>query len=90
MKTSGYKDYRLNPSDDYHKEEIKFLEVFNRNCLTDVDLIVTGVSEGTGFEPNKYLSEDEIKAVLGLVQWLGTKVGINFLRDCGYEKIKEV
>lgn len=89
MKTSGYKDYRLKQDDKYYSQEIKFLEVFNKNYLKDVDLIVTGVGK-SDFMAQKDLNEDEIKAVLGVLQWLGTPVGEGFLRECGYVRSEEL
>lgn len=79
MKTSGFKEYRLKKDDPYHAKEIKALEVFNRDYLEDVDLIVFGQDEGPGARAKDSLSEREEKIVLGLIQWLGTPVGQGFI-----------
>lgn len=81
MKTSGFKEYRLKEGDKYHEKEIKALEVFNQDHLKDADFIVFGQKDGQGFIPNDYLSEREVKIVLGVIQWLGTPVGGGFINE---------
>lgn len=83
MKT-GFKDYRLKANDDYNKDEIKAIEVFNQpNYIDYADFIVFGQKPETGFEPNDYLNDRELKIVISVVQWLGTPVGKSFLREIG-------
>lgn len=80
MKTSGFKEYRLIEGDDYYKEEIKALEIFNRGHLEHADLIVFGQKAGADFlTPNDYLSDREERIVLGVIQWLGTPTGLGFI-----------
>lgn len=86
MKTSGFKEYRLKKDDKYYSEEIKALEIFNRDHINHSDLIVFGQKEGTSMEPNDRLSDREEKIVLGVIQWLGTPVGRGFLNECGFVK----
>lgn len=81
MKTSGFKEYRLKKDDKYYAKEIKALEVFNQNHLEHASSIVFGVKDGTGFYPNDYLTEREEQIVLGVIQWLGTPVGQEFISD---------
>jgi hypothetical protein len=38
----------------------------------------------TGTAPSRYLEEDERVLVTNTIQWLGSPVGQNFLRDMGY------
>lgn len=80
MKTSGFKEYRLNRDDKYYAKEIKALEVFNQDHLQDASFIVFGVKEGTGLNPDDYLTEREERVVLATIQWLGTPVGQGFIK----------
>jgi hypothetical protein len=87
MKTSGFKEYRLQKDDKYYDKEIKALEIFNQDhYLEHASAIVFGVKEGTGFYPNEYLTEREEKIVLAMVQWMGTRVGEGFIRKL-YEEL---
>lgn len=79
MKTSGFKDYRLKENDDYYKDEVNALKVFNEDHIEYVDLIVFGQKGGSFMKPNNNLSEREEKIVLGVIQWLGTPVGKSFI-----------
>lgn len=79
MKTSGFKDHRLIQDDDYYAKEIKALEIFNKEYLSDADLIVFGQKDGTGCRPKDHLTEREEKIVLSVIQWLGTLVGQHFI-----------
>lgn len=79
MKTSGFKEYRLNKDDKYYSKEIKALEIFNRDHLEHADLIVFGQKEGTGMEAKDFLTDREERIVLGVIQWLGTPVGQGFI-----------
>lgn len=79
MKTSGYKEYRLNKDDNYYAKEIKALEIFNRDHLKEADLIVFGQKDNSFMQANDTLSEREERIVLGLIQWLGTPVGQGFI-----------
>lgn len=81
MKTSGYKEYRLKKDDKYYAKEVLALEIFNRDYLSDANLIVFGTQEGTGFDPKDYLSDREESIVLGVIQWLGTPVGRGFINE---------
>ena len=86
MKTSGYKDYRLNPNDPYCEDEINAIEVFNREHSNNMDFIVFGMANGTGRFANDTLSEREVNIVLGLIQWLGTPVGKYYLSQINLKK----
>lgn len=79
MKTSGFKEYRLNKDDKYYAKEIKALEVFNQDHLEHADLIVFGQKEGIGMEAKDFLTDREEKIVLAVIQWLGTPVGQGFI-----------
>jgi len=79
MKTSTFKDHRLNKEHKYYAKEIKALEVFNSDYLEYVNHIVFGMKKGTGMEPNDYLQGREEQIVLAVIQWLGTPVGEGFL-----------
>lgn len=85
MKTSGFKEYRLKKDDKYYAKEFKALEIFNEDYLEHASAIVFGVEEGTGFYPNEYLTEREEKIVLGIIQWLGTRLGEEFIRRLNEE-----
>ena len=71
---------KRNKTDDkYYAKEIKALEIFNRDHLEHVNLIVFGQKEGTGMEAKDFLTDREEKIVLGVIQWLGTPVGQGFI-----------
>lgn len=78
MRTSTFKDYRLN-REYYFSGEIKALEVFNADYIDSMDYIVFGQKEGTSFEPKQFLTEREENIVLSVIQWLGTPVGQGFI-----------
>jgi hypothetical protein len=86
MKTSGFKEYRLNKEDKYYATEIKALEVFNQDYLKDADLIVFGQKDGTCMEAKDNLTDREEKIVLGVIQWLGTPIGRGFIRQLNNEE----
>lgn len=77
-----YKQYRLkdNPTEE------RFLSTFSKFKDIDVSRIVTGTVDGS--TPTKFLDEEEIAIVKGVIQWLGSPVGESFLAVCGFEKIK--
>lgn len=81
MKTSGFKDYRLNRDDKYYTKEIKALEIFNKEYLNEASLIVFGQKEGMGAYPNDFLTDREENIVLSVIQWLGTPVGQGFINQ---------
>jgi hypothetical protein len=84
MKTSGFKEHRLKKDDKYYANEIKVLEVFNRDHLKDASFIVFGQKAGFDFEPVECLTDREEKIVLAVIQWLGTPVGQGFISAFNY------
>ena len=60
----------------------KFVEQMPHNSDA-ISRIVFGTYYGTA--PNDYLNPKEEKIVVSTIQWLGSPIGQNFLRDCGFE-----
>jgi hypothetical protein len=77
----GFNRHRLK-MDDYYHTEVAFMKVMqkwkdqNHNIF---DMAVFGTKHGS--QPADYLSERELKIVASIIQWLGTPVGQNFLKE---------
>ncbi len=80
----GFSGHRLKPDDDYYADEIKLNETFNLWMKRNPrfwDFMTGCNNRGTG--PAGFLSERELKIVATTIQWLGTPVGKDFLREAG-------
>lgn len=88
---TGFNDHRLQRGDEYYSQEVKLHDIANEErWKRQWDLIIFGPSNDFfPSSPKEYLSDKEKRIVGGLLQWLGTPVGESFLRDAGYERIKE-
>jgi len=53
------------------------------NSLDDMSMI--SMSSDDGLRPTKYLTEEEGSIVISTIQWLGSSVGQEFLRENGFE-----
>lgn len=82
----GYKPHRLIENDPYYAKEIAYVEEINKELSYNSDFLRLIV----GKNPTKdyldrldydYLTEDEEKVALSLIQWLGTPVGEGFLES---------
>lgn len=78
MKTSeikGYRHHRLQTDDEYgyYDAEKAFVEEFQKSfpSLRNVENIVGA----------DWLDEGQLKAVVSVIQWLGTPVGKNFVNN---------
>jgi len=85
---TGLRDYRLDWQDGYHDLERKFVAEFNRDHYSDHEraILIYGSKETDTRRPNQYLTEDEEKLIMTIIQWLGTPVGQSFLNKCGFYK----
>lgn len=70
-------------------EEKRFHDEAVNMGNADLSAMVFEPKDG-GLAPSEYLSEREEKIVVSAIQWLGSPVGQNFLRDMGYEKQPEI
>lgn len=84
----GFNSHRLVDGDPYYAEEINFVEKINDEMKFSTNMLAGIVRHGERKGYN-YLTEDEEKIVMSVIQWLGTPVGVGFLYKCGYEKVKE-
>ncbi len=73
---TGYKTHRLQPNDPYYRKEINFVKQINEDMKHDPNCLSNIVGKPL---PKDYLTGEEEKAVLSVIQWLGTPVGQNFL-----------
>lgn len=85
---TGFNAHRLKENDEYHKDEVTFHKLANEKQMIRMwDMIIFGAETNALTHPKDYLSDRERQIVGGVIQWLGTPVGINFLRNAGFEKI---
>lgn len=77
----GFKTYRhaTNPTEKQLHDS--FVEHHNDKYL---DLIVFGSNDGSGMNPSDNLTDREKQIVVSTIQWLGSPVGKNFLRENGF------
>ncbi len=83
----SFKAHRFN---DNPQEKV-FVDEFIKNHSKgdDPHLIVFGHRTGSML-PNDFLSYREKNIVLSTIQWLGSPVGRQFLKDCGYSPSEEL
>ena len=80
----GFNTHRHEKNPKEKELHDKFLKEHNREGYEDMDLIVFGHGS-QGLTPNDYLSDREKKIVLSAIQWVGSPVGQDFLRSCGFK-----
>ena len=76
--------HRLIDNDPYYADEVKLNKIFNEYCNKTTTFggnFWDYMSGSTNNKPNKVLSEDELKLIATVIQWLGTPCGKAFLRD---------
>jgi len=83
MKT-GYNAHRLKENDPYHAKEVTFVKEFNKEISYNNDYMNQIVYKNRRSNnllqiEYDYLTEEEEKIVLSVIQWLGTHVGQSFL-----------
>jgi hypothetical protein len=81
-KRYGYNIHRLKSEDDYYSKEVAFAEAINKELKYSPDMLAQIVGNP---ERKTWLTEDEEKAVLSTIQWLGTPVGQGFLEKVNRE-----
>lgn len=88
-KIVGYVPHRLVEDDEFYKDEVKLNEVFNRYCNMKVPFDGTFwdyMTGSTSNQPNRHLTDEELKLVATTIQWLGTPCGKGFLREANMYK----
>lgn len=78
---AGYNYKRVENTDPYHDKERKYIKVFDDMIEKrgfNIDYL-TGTSPDSG--PNHYLTRDEQKLVVTVIQWLGTPIGQSFIKE---------
>lgn len=70
----------LNP-DSYYDKERKYLSEFEKMVNTGFNINYFGGIEERGTWPLRYLTEEEQKIVVTVIQWLGTPVGNQLIKD---------
>jgi hypothetical protein len=64
----------------------KFMEYFlTQPSRRDLAGIIFGWHSSSQSVPNDYLTEREEIICTNMIQWLGSPIGMNFLRECGFE-----
>lgn len=88
-KKYGYNKHRLRIDDPYYAKEIAFAEQVNEEFkYGNYDFINRIVNKKNELGKFQYLTEEEEKVALSVLQWLGTPVGGNFLEKVN-KRIKE-
>lgn len=82
----GTKKYRFEDNPKEKEFHDKFVEKFDRDHSTRKTLsaIVNGWSDIKQNEPKRYLSPREETICANIIQWLGSPVGMSFLKECGF------
>jgi hypothetical protein len=84
-KMCGFKTYRHNNPKEKELHD-KFIEEFIDDKFScDLSLLVFPATDGSGFNPSDHLSDREKRIFISAIQWIGTPVGQNFLRKCGFK-----
>ena len=71
----GYNRHRLKDNDPYNKKEMDFVKAINEEIKWDRNYLNGMVNS----KERIYLTPDQEKVVLSVIQWLGTPVGQGFL-----------
>lgn len=77
----GYKSHRHANNPIEKQLHDSFVEHHNDGYM---DLIVFGQADDSNTIPKDYLTEREQRIVVSTIQWLGSPVGKNFLRENGF------
>lgn len=80
----GLKKYRHQSNPKEKEMHDKFInEIINSKRDLIHKIIYGTVDEGQNI-PRNYLTDNEQRIAITLVQWLGSHVGQCFLKDCGF------
>lgn len=77
----GHSAYRMNNSDSYNDLERAYFYSFKELCRTGFDINYFGGMNDRGTEAKRYLTDEEKRIILTVIQWLGTPVGQTFLEE---------
>jgi hypothetical protein len=72
----GFNSHRLIENDKYYKKECDFVKAINQELKHNHNFLSQIVNHS---EHRDYLTENDEKIALSVIQWLGTPVGQNFL-----------
>jgi hypothetical protein len=78
----GYNRHRLIEDDPYYETEVKLSKLFNEQQDGFWNTVVFGTDIWN--KPKSYLTDDQMKVVASVIQWLGTPVGKSFLERAGF------
>jgi len=84
----GYKTYRHKDNPDEKTIHDKFVEHISYNEDVISQIAFAPDERTGGMKPSDYLNPREERIVISAIQWIGSPVGQSFLRECGFEKIK--
>jgi len=73
---TGFNSHRLIKDDPYYAKEIAYVEAINNEFKYSHNYLAQIVNHP---EHKMYLTEDEEKIALSVIQWLGTPVGQGFI-----------
>lgn len=78
----------MKPLKEYRFKDNPLEKKFYDRISKVKDITLSRLSTGTidGSTPKKFLNEEELELVKGTIQWLGTPVGIGFLREMGFTR----
>ncbi len=92
-KIVGNSPHRLVEDDPYYADEVRLNKTFNEYCNKKVFFggnFWDYMSGSTNNSPTRSLTEEELKLVATVIQWLGTPCGKGFLHDAGILKDQHV
>lgn len=77
----GFNDHRLT-DDFYNRKEVLAVETFNKpEFIDNIDIIIFSKMSNKTWDAKDILNERERKIVLSTIQWLGTRVGQEFIKQ---------
>lgn len=83
------KEYRFSDNPQEKIFHDKFIEMFTgtTSAKRTLSSIIFGWSNSAQTIPNSDLTSGEEDICLNIIQWLGSPIGISFLRECGFEQV---
>lgn len=83
----GYRTHRLVRDDSFYETEVKLSDEFSQldhSYPTQLEDMIYGHDQR-----RMTLNKHEMRIMATTIQWLGTPVGMSFLRKCGFDKIPD-
>lgn len=68
-------------ADTYYDKERMYLKEFESMLMTGFDINYFSGMKSDGMTANRYLTEEEQKIVVTVIQWLGTPVGNRLVKN---------